>query len=67
MNDPVDKNQNLEKFQTNILNELKLDQAIRLAKKQVKDGLGEEAKRIYQDILAKFPKNKNAINIEKKK
>tara|TARA_Y100001933_G_scaffold69010_1_gene70038 strand:- start:208 stop:2505 length:2298 start_codon:yes stop_codon:yes gene_type:complete len=62
MNDPLDKDQNLEKIQTNILNELKLDQAIRLAKKYVKDGLGEEAKRIYQDILAKFPKNKNAIN-----
>ena len=46
MNDPLDKDQNLEKIQTNILNELKLDQAIRLAKKYVKDGLGEEAKRI---------------------
>lgn len=62
MNDPVDKDQNLETMQTNILNELKLDQAIRLAKQHVKDGLGEEAKRIYHDILAKFPKNKNAIN-----
>ena len=41
-----------------ILDELKLDQAIRLAKKKIKDGFSEEAKKIYQDILKKFPKNK---------
>jgi tetratricopeptide (TPR) repeat protein len=31
-----------------------------LAKKKAKAGSPEEAKRIYQDILAKFPKNKRA-------
>jgi tetratricopeptide (TPR) repeat protein len=44
----------------NILDTLKLDQAIKLAKKKAKDGSPEEAKRVYQDILAKFPKNKRA-------
>jgi len=46
--------------QPNILDTLKLDQAISLAKKKAKDGSPEEAKRIYQDILTKFPKNKRA-------
>ena len=46
--------------QPNILDSLKLDQAIMLAKKKAKDGPAEEAKRIYQDILTKFPKNKRA-------
>lgn len=44
----------------NILNSLKLDQALRLAKKHVKESSPEEAKRIYKDILEKFPKNKKA-------
>ena len=46
--------------QPNILDSLKLDQAIKLAKKKEKDGALEEAKRIYQDVLLKFPKNKKA-------
>ena len=46
--------------QPNILDTLKLDQAIKLAKKKAKEGSTEEAKRIYQDILTKFPKNKRA-------
>ena len=48
--------------QPNILDELKLDKALQLAKKKVKDGLSEDAKKIYQDILKKFPKNKKAID-----
>ncbi|MDC1440384.1 tetratricopeptide repeat protein, partial [Planktomarina temperata] len=48
--------------QPNILDTLKLDQAISLAKKKAKAGSTEEAKRIYQDILTKFPKNKRAID-----
>ena len=48
--------------QSNILKELKLDQALRLAKKKVKDGASDEAKKIYQDILKKFPKNKKALD-----
>jgi tetratricopeptide (TPR) repeat protein len=46
--------------QPNILDNLKLDQAIKLAKKKSTGGSPEEAKRIYQDILTKFPKNKRA-------
>ena len=46
--------------QPNILDTLKLDQAIKLAKNKSKEGSPEEAKRIYQDILTKFPKNKRA-------
>ncbi|MDC0114282.1 tetratricopeptide repeat protein [Planktomarina temperata] len=46
--------------QPNILDTLKLDQAIKLAKKKAKAGSTEEAKCIYRDILTKFPKNKRA-------
>ena len=45
----------------NVLDNLKLNQAIKLATTKSKEGSPEEAKRIYQDILAKFPKNKKAI------
>jgi tetratricopeptide (TPR) repeat protein len=48
--------------QPNILDSLKLNQAIKLAKKKAKGGAPEEAKRIYQDILVKFPKNIRAID-----
>ena len=46
--------------QSNILDKLKLNQALKLAKNKVKDGLSDQAKQIYQDILKKFPKNKTA-------
>jgi len=46
--------------QPNILDSVKLDQAISLAKKKAKDGSLEDARRIYADILTKFPKNKRA-------
>ena len=39
---------------------LKLDQALILAKKKLKEGSTVEAKRIYQSILARFPANKKA-------
>jgi protein O-GlcNAc transferase len=45
----------------NILDTIKLDTALRLAKRRSKGGLFEEAKRIYQDIVQKFPKNKQAL------
>ena len=48
--------------QPNILDEFKLDKALKLAKKKAKDGLSEEAKKIYQDIIKKFPKNKKALD-----
>ena len=40
--------------------DLKLDDALKLAKKTLKEGSAEEAKRIYQDILRRFPANKKA-------
>ena len=46
--------------QPNILDSLKLDQALSLARKKARGGDTGEAKRIYRDILAKFPKNKRA-------
>ena len=56
--DKVAKGQQLK--QPNILDSLKLDQAIKLAKKNEGDGALEEAKRIYQDVLLRFPKNNRA-------
>ena len=47
---------------SNILDELKLDKALKLANNKAKDGLSEDAKKIYQDILKKFPKNKKALD-----
>ena len=44
----------------NILDSLKLNQALRLAEKKAKEGNTNEALGIYKDILAKFPKNKQA-------
>jgi len=46
----------------NVLDRLKLDQAIRLAKKKAKEESPEESKRIYDDILTRFPKNKRALD-----
>jgi protein O-GlcNAc transferase len=46
----------------NVLDSLKLDQAIRLAKKKAKEESPEDSKRIYNDILTKFPKNKRALD-----
>ena len=54
--------QELGQEQCNILDTLKLDQAIRLAMKKSKEGSLEDAKRIYEDVLVKFPKNKRANN-----
>ena len=48
--------------QSNILDELKLDKALKFAKQKVKDGLSKEAKKIYRDVLKRFPKNKKALD-----
>ena len=45
----------------NILDTMKLDKALRVAKRKSKDGQFEEAQHIYQDILQKFSKNKEAL------
>ena len=52
--------QEIEQARPNILDTLKLDQAIKLAKKRSKEGSQDEARSIYQDVLVKFPKNKRA-------
>ena len=54
------KTETVSQAKPNVLDTLKLDKALRLAKNNVKEGSSEEAKRIYQDILEKFPKNKKA-------
>ena len=46
----------------NILDTIKLSKALRLAKQKSKDGQLEEAKNIYEDILQKFSKNKEALS-----
>ena len=45
----------------NVLDKLKLNQALKLAAEKIKEKAYEDAKSIYQDILVKFPKNKKAI------
>ncbi len=45
---------------TNTLDNLNLENALRLANKKVKVLKTDEAKQIYKDILSKFPQNKRA-------
>ena len=45
----------------NILDKIKLDKAVRLAEKKSTEGQLEEAKGIYEDIIRKFPKHKQAL------
>ena len=45
---------------SNILDTLRQDQAISLARKKIKNGSHEEARLIYEDILEIFPNNKKA-------
>ena len=47
----------------NILNHLNVDQALRLAKKNAADGLLNEAKKICDDILVRFPQNRKAKDL----
>ncbi|MGY8772862.1 MAG: tetratricopeptide repeat protein, partial [Gammaproteobacteria bacterium] len=55
------KKRALQSFKSNILDTVKLDKALRLASKNKKNDQIEEAKDIYQDILKKFPKHKQAL------
>jgi tetratricopeptide (TPR) repeat protein len=48
------------KFGVDDFMDLKLDVALKLAKKKLKEGFPDESKRIYQDILKRFPANKKA-------
>ena len=45
----------------NILDNLKLHQALRLAAKKSEKGAASEAQKIYIDILSRFPKNRKAF------
>ena len=56
------ENSDQDQTRINILDSLKLDQDLRRAKEKVKEGSHEDANRIYDDILARFPKNKKAID-----
>jgi len=56
------QNNDQDQMRVNTLEKLNLDQAIKLAKKKLKEGSSEDAKRIYNDILARFPKNKKALD-----
>lgn len=47
--------------QNNALGNMKLEQALRFAKRMANEGSPEKAKNIYRDILVKFPKNKKAL------
>ena len=51
----------MQETESNILDTLKLDKALRLAKQKSEEGSLGEARTIYQDILIRFPKNKKAI------
>jgi len=53
--------ESLNSLEPNILDTMQLDKAVRLAKKKFKEGQPEESKSIYQDILQKFPKHKQAL------
>ena len=50
----------------NILDKLELDQAIKLAYKKAKENLSDEARKICEDILVKFPHNKKTKDLLKK-
>ena len=58
----VMKMEDLKATKPNILDTLKLDKALRLAKKKSREGKTEEAKGIYKDILQKFSKHKIALS-----
>ena len=49
-------------LQSNILDTIKLDKALRLAKNKSREGQLDEARSIYEDILQKFSKNKKALS-----
>ena len=44
-----------------ILDKYKLPNELRLAKKKLKENLKNDALKIYEDILQRFPRNQNAI------
>jgi tetratricopeptide (TPR) repeat protein len=53
--------QGLQANKLDIIDTTDLDKALRLAKRKIKDDQPKEAKRIYEDILQKFPKHKQAL------
>ena len=52
----------IKESHSNILDKLKLHQAISLAEKKIRKGYISEARDIYQDVIVKFPKNKKALD-----
>ena len=61
-NNPGITKSSIQKDQKNILDNLRLDQAVKLAKNWIKVGSYNKAERIFNDILQKFPKNRQAIS-----
>ena len=53
--------QGLQANKLGIIDTTDLDKALRLAKWKIKDDQPKEAKSIYEDILQKFPKHKQAL------
>ena len=53
--------ENKPQIQANILSSLSLDQAINLAKMKTEAGSPKDAKRIYEDILVRFPKTRKPV------
>ena len=64
-NKNIASNHDAKRSKPKILDTLKLDQALKLAQTEAKKGSKKEAFHIYSEILAKFPKNKKAINGKK--
>ncbi len=54
-------NDNSIESENNILDTKSLNQALRLAKIKSKDGSTDEVRRIYQNIIDRFPKNRKAL------
>ncbi len=55
-------NSNSTRSEINILDTKSLIQALRIAKRKTKEGFNEDAKRIFQNIIDRFPKNIRAIH-----
>jgi tetratricopeptide (TPR) repeat protein len=52
---------NSTQSEVNVLDTKNLNQALRLAKKKAKDGFNADAKKIYQNIIDRFPRNSKAL------
>ena len=49
----------------NVLNVMKLEQALRLAHRKAREGFSVEALKVTSDIVKRFPQNKKALDLHK--